>query len=147
MCHTRITRSPRGRAAGGRRPWPPARGRRPRETRVTYYVSNDIFIITLTPCRLAFSIHFVVKFYTFSSEDLEEVKTEERKFRNNLNNHIKKENLPLQVYTKVKGNKVIGYIQYTPNADRLKHSLQSVDTEDYKSIFDKRFIVRSKDDK
>lgn len=89
----------------------------------------------------------IVKFYSFSSEDLTEVKTEERKFRNNLNNHIKKENLPLQVYTKVKGNKVIGYIQYTPNADRLKHSLQSVETDDYKSIFDKRFIVRSKDDK
>ena len=62
MCHTRITRSPRGRAAGedAARGLPREGGGR--ETRVTYvkpyYVSNDIFIITFN--SLPFSV-----FYTF----------------------------------------------------------------------------------
>ena len=64
----------------------------------------------------------------------------------NLNNHIKKENLPLQVHTKVKGNKLLGYIQYTPNADRLKHSLESVVTDDFVNVFNKRFKVTTKED-
>jgi|TARA_R100000458_G_C8027434_1_gene84450 hypothetical protein len=88
----------------------------------------------------------VIKFYSFSSEDNQEVVSEERKFKNNLNNHIKKNNLPLQVYTKVKGNKVFGYISYTPNADRLKHSLETVVTDDFKKVFNNRFKVSSGDD-
>ncbi len=88
----------------------------------------------------------IIKFYQFSDEDFALVKQEERKLKANLNNHIKKENLPLQVHTKVKGNKLLGYIQYTPNADRLKHSLESVVTEDFVNVFNKRFKVTSEED-
>ena len=88
----------------------------------------------------------IIKFYQFSDEDFALVKQEERKLKANLNNHIKKENLPLQVHTKVKGNKLLGYIQYTPNADRLKHSLESVVTEDFVNVFNKRFKVTTKED-
>ena len=41
----------------------------------------------------------IIKFYQFSDEDFALVKQEERKLKANLNNHIKKENLPLQVHT------------------------------------------------
>ena len=88
----------------------------------------------------------IIKFYQFSDEDFALVKQEERKLKANFNNHIKKENLPLQVHTKVKGNKLLGYIQYTPNADRLKHSLESVVTEDFVNVFNKRFKVTSEED-
>ena len=88
----------------------------------------------------------IIKFYQFSDEDFALVKQEERKLKANLNNHIKKENLPLQVHTKVKGNKLLGYIQYTPNADRLKHSLESVVTNDFVNVFNKRFKVTSEED-
>ena len=88
----------------------------------------------------------IIKFYQFSDEDFALVKQEERKLKANLNNHIKKENLPLQVHTKVKGNKLLGYIQYTPNADRLKHSLESVVTDDFVNVFNKRFKVTTKED-
>ena len=88
----------------------------------------------------------IIKFYQFSDEDFALVKQEERKLKANLNNHIKKENLPLQVHTKVKGNKLLGYIQYTPNADRLKHSLESVVTDDFVNVFNKRFKVTSEED-
>ena len=88
----------------------------------------------------------IIKFYQFSDEDFALEKQEERKLKANLNNHIKKENLPLQVHTKVKGNKLLGYIQYTPNADRLKHSLESVVTEDFVNVFNKRFKVTSEED-
>ena len=87
----------------------------------------------------------IIKFYQFSDEDFALVKQEERKLKANLNNHIKKENLPLQVHTKVKGNKLLGYIQYTPNADRLKHSLESVVTDDFVNVFNKRFKVTTKE--
>ena len=88
----------------------------------------------------------IIKFYQFSDEDFALVKQEERKLKANLNNHIKKKNLPLQVHTKVKGNKLLGYIQYTPNADRLKHSLESVVTDDFVNVFNKRFKVTTKED-
>ena len=88
----------------------------------------------------------IIKFYQFSDEDFALVKQEERKLKANLNNHIKKENLPLQVHTKVKGNKLLGYIQYTPNADRLKHSLESVVTDDFVNVFNKRFKVTTKEE-
>ena len=88
----------------------------------------------------------IIKFYQFSDEDFALVKQEERNLKANLNNHIKKENLPLHVHTKVKGNKLLGYIQYTPNADRLKHSLESVVTDDFVNVFNKRFKVTTKED-
>ena len=109
-----------------------------------WYDHRDVLKIAIKLAKA--EPYAIIKFYQFSDEDFALVKQEERKLKANLNNHIKKENLPLQVHTKVKGNKLLGYIQYTPNADRLKHSLESVVTADFVNVFNKRFKVTSEED-
>ena len=71
----------------------------------------------------------IIKCAKFSATDLEEVKVEERKWKQNLRTHIKKESLPIQLYTQQKGNTFFGYVQYIPNREKLRKAiLDTVDT-------------------
>ena len=64
----------------------------------------------------------LIKIHQFSNEKLELVETEERKFKTNLRNNIKRtisDHRDMQIYTRFEGNKFYGYIQYIPNRKRM----------------------------